>query len=673
MAHPATQPPITVQAAAPLVELLGREWLRTNAWGSYASSTVLGCNTRRYHGLLVAATAPPVGRVVALSTLREVLTIGERSYDLSTFEFPGTFAPRGAGHLTEFRDAPAATFVFQTDQTTLVKEVLLAEAANAVIVRYTLGGLPAGIGPAGLELWPFVALRDFHHLRKVDRPHQMTFESGPDGVTVQDRAQPLPSLHVAAAGGTFAAAGQWWYGFCYREEMARGQEGQEDLYTPGSFSFELADGQSCELRAGLDGPPSVGFAEVLARRQRRQEELAASVPAEAAEATRRLAVATDAFVVRRHRPDGTSSPSILAGYHWFADWGRDAFVALPGLLLATGRLDEARGVFRTFAERISEGMVPNRFDDYSSVAHYNSIDASLWFIIAAERYRAASGDADFWSSVLLPAARAILSAYQDGTRFDIRADADGLLAGGARGTQLTWMDAALGDEVVTPRHGKAVEVNALWHSAHAILARRLAEAGDEQADHYADRADRIAAAFARAFWNERCGCLYDCLDDGEPDASLRPNQILAVSLPHSPLPAERQAAVVRTVREHLLTPLGLRSLAPGDPRYRGRYAGSWETRDRSYHQGTVWAWLMGPFVEAYLKLNAFSEASRRRALAWLEPFDAHLREAGIGFISEIFDGDPPHRPRGCIAQAWSVAEVLRARRLAEAGAPEEAQ
>jgi predicted glycogen debranching enzyme len=316
-------------------------------------------------------------------------------------------------------------------------------------------------------------------------------------------------------------------------------------------------------------------------------------------------------------------------------------------------------------------MVPNRFDDYAPLAHYNSIDASLQFCLAAERYLAAGGQKRFWKNVLLPAMETILRRYREGTRFDIRADADGLLAGGSIRTQLTWMDAALGEEVVTPRHGKAVEVNALWYFAHRCLAERLAADVPASAAHYAELADQIGESFRRAFWYEQGGHLYDCITDGTGDASLRPNQIFAVSLPHSPLQPHRQRAVVDACRRDLLTPYGLRTLSPHDPRYRRRYGNSWESRDRSYHQGTVWAWLMGPFIEAYMKVNGGGRDAVEQARRWLAAFEGHLREAGLGSVSEIFDGDAPHAPRGCYAQAWSVGEVLRARRLVDRAAAAE--
>ena len=659
--------PGSVEIGGNLDELLTREWLITNQIGAYASGTVVGCNTRRYHGLLIAAATPPMGRFLALSTIMEQALLHpdspeEKTFDLATNEFIGAFCPSGADHLAAFHYETIPTFVFRLDGVEVTKEIILADDANAVAVRYR----PCG-APVRLRLAPFLALRDFHHLRSAEQEHQMTFEQTGAGVMVHDLKWPEHTVHfrLDSGNGRFESGSQWWYRFHYRTDVARGQDGLEDLYGPGAFVCDLADGESCCLVAGADDPPMLDSAAAMERWRQRRADLAASVGAEADDLSRRLAVAGDAFVVRRKAPHGGEHPSttILAGYPWFADWGRDAFVALPGLLLSTGRFDRAREVFRTFADHVSEGMIPNRFDDYSGAPHYNSIDASLWFAIAAERYVDATGDLGFWRDVLMPTIDAVLTAYHDGTRFDIHADADGLLTGGSHETQLTWMDAKLGDEVIAARHGKAVEINALWHSAHGIMADRCRGLDEGRAEHYAAAAEMIGHAFARTFWNEADGCLYDCVTNSLPDPSLRPNQIFAVSLPHGALNADQQKAVVRVVMEKLLTPMGLRSLSPDDPRYRRRYGGSWESRDRAYHQGTVWAWLIGAFIEAYLKVEGPTPFAVHQAAQWLEGFGEHLGQAGLGSISEIFDADPPHTPRGCIAQAWSVAEVLRAKLL----------
>jgi len=656
-------PIVTPGGPDELENLLSREWLVTNRLGSYASSTAACCNTRRYHGLLIAATTPPTVRVAALACVMETLSVAGNDFELATNEFNGAFNPHGFEHLAEFRNDTAATFVYRLGGGELIKEILLAERANVVAVRYTLRG-----GPAVLRVRPFAALRDYHQLRRADGPGRITFEAIEGGVAIEDSTANIPALHCL--GGAFRAEPQWWHRFYYRAEHARGQQAHEDLFSPGRFTYELADGGQCQFTAAL-GEAATGkatemdFQAELKLRHDRLGSLVKGVGKNADQTTRRLAVAADAFLAARPTADATPSSTILAGYHWFADWGRDAFIALPGLLLTTGQFEAAKEVFATFAGRIREGMIPNRFDEYTASCHYNSIDASLWFIVAAERYMAATGDEAFWRGTLMPAATEILRSYRNGTRFGIHCDTNGLLTGGRRATQLTWMDAKLGEEAITPRHGKAVEVNALWYCSHRILAERCGGIDDKLGESCDQAAGQIASSFA-AFWNPKGGYLYDRLGDDGPDDSLRANQIFAVSLPYSPLPADRQASVVRVVAENLLTPYGLRTLSPSDGRYHGQCAGDSESRDRAYHQGTVWAWLIGPFIEAYLKVHGDEPAAPGRAGRYLQAFDEHLSRGGLGTISEIFDGDPPHGPRGCIAQAWSVGELLRAKRLVAA-------
>ncbi len=652
-------PPITVQANASLDTLLQREWLISNRLGAYASSTVVGCNTRRYHALLAAATIPPVGRIAALAAVVDRVTVIGREFPLATNEFDGTFSPEGYAHLARFENDVIPRWIYHLPDGILVKELLLAESANAVAIRYQWQG-----PPAELRLRPLAAMRNFHHVRHADQPNNMMHHPTAGGLVVADHMLVNHDLHLISPEAQVEIDPQWWYQLHYRTDIERGFSDREDLYSPGEFVWDLREGEPCVFTASLDEAALIFFDSALQRRRQRLETLAAAAGSPD-EGTHRLAVATDAFVVRRHFPGNRISASILAGFPWFADWGRDSFIALPGLLLDTGRFDLARQVFTTFADSISDGLVPNRFDDESLQAHYNSIDASLWFCLAAERFVQASNDTQFFEDILLPAMHAILSHMHDGTSFGIHADADGLLAGGDPKTQLTWMDAQVAGQPVTPRHGKAVEVNALWYSAHQTMACRCGDTQPALAEHYRQRATLLAAAFGRVFWNEQRQCLRDCVGPQEVSAAIRPNQLFAVAAPHSPLSHAQQRAVVDCVRQHLLTPMGLRTLSPSDPAYRGQYAGPPDARDAAYHQGTVWPWLMGAFVEAYLKVEDYSSAACEQAMAWLEPLMGHLQNAGLGTVSEVFDGDAPHRPGGCIAQAWSVAELLRARRLIE--------
>ncbi len=662
--------PIVIDCRGQADELLSREWLIANKLGSYASSTVVGVNTRRYHGLLVAATNPPVGRIVALNCLMDQLVFpDEKTFDLAAFEFEGSFSPDGRANLVEYRNAPAATFLYRCGESDVLKEIILAESVNAVAVRYSLLSGPGGM----LRIRPFVSLRDYHSLRRCSDPHRMTYLHYSDGIHVEDQKNDIGAMHIsvgsfagkASAGeGQFHPDPQWWHRFRYRADISRGQEGFEDLYTPGWFGATLATGGVVQLQASLAGVGEVDF-DAAVECKRRLARIVEALGDSADETTVRLAEAGDVFLVSREGPGDQTGNTILAGYHWFADWGRDAMIALAGLALETRQYESALGVLRTFADAVDEGMIPNCFDERGGRCGFNSIDASLWFIIAADRYIRATGDESAWRTGLGEVVEKILLAYRDGTRFGIHACPDGLLTGGDARTQLTWMDATVAGRAVTPRWGKCVEINALWHEALRIAAERSDQ--HDRALLWSALADRAAEAFERTFWNEDAGCLYDCVNADGKDASIRPNQILAVASPHCLLPPARQRSVVEVVRSELLTPVGLRTLSPGDPAYRGRYGGNPESRDSAYHQGTVWPWLMGPFIEAYLKVHDFSPASRDQARRWLSAFDEHLEQAGVGFISEVFDGDPPHNPGGCIAQAWSVAEILRAKRLIAKG------
>ena len=388
---------------------------------------------------------------------------------------------------------------------------------------------------------------------------------------------------------------------------------------------------------------------------KRRRSMTASSPIDDSFA-RDLTKAADQYIVSRG-----NQKTVIAGYHWFSDWGRDTMIALPGLTLPTGKHEVARSILRTFAQHVDQGMLPNRFPDAGETPEYNTVDATLWFFEAARAYLAYTGDIDFVRKELYPVFTDIISWHVRGTRYGIKVDPSGLLSSGEQGVQLTWMDAKVGDWVVTPRRGKPVEIQALWYNALCIMADLANRFGDEPGQkRYRNMATFASWSFNRLFWNENTECLYDVTNGAPPDASIRPNQILAVSLTHSMLSLDRAKKVVEKIQEHLLTPYGLRSLAPSDPHYRGRYTGGPSERDGAYHQGTVWPWLMGPFLTAYIKVNGGSDTSRNQAAEWLAPLKGHLADSGLGHISEIFDGDAPHRPCGCVAQAWSVAEVLRA-------------
>lgn len=632
---------------------LRREWLETNGIGGFASGTINGCNTRRYHGLLVAATKPPVGRFVLLSKLDETLVVNGRAYELGTNRYPGVVYPQGFQFLTQFRLDPFPIFTFRVDGLELEKTFFMAHGQNTTIIKYQLINAPIA-AHVHFELRPLIAFRDYHSLTHENG----AIDGRPDIQTELIRVSPyvgLPSLYLANDAFQIESTGHWYRNFEYDAERERGLDFQEDLFNPCVLHFDLNQRPTATIIASTDRQ-KVSAAEryeqdEIVRRRR----IADSAPVKTAFISS-LTRAADHYIVSRG-----DQKSVIAGYHWFSDWGRDTMIALPGLTLPTGRFDIARSILRTFAQHVDRGMLPNRFPDAGETPEYNTVDATLWFFEAVRAYHAYTGELAFVQQELYPVLTDIINWHVRGTRYGIRLDAGGLLNSGGPGTQLTWMDAKVGDWVVTSRSGKPVEIQALWYNAICIMEELAALASDETGRRrYNNMAALTKWSFNRLFWNEKGGYVYDVVNGGPPDASIRPNQIFAVSLPHSMLNPERAKRVVAVVQEHLLTPYGLRSLAPGDPQYRGRYTGDGASRDGAYHQGTIWPWLMGPFIGAYIKINGGSTAARRQAEEWLAPLQEHLADWGLGHISEIFDGDGPHRPVGCIGQAWSIAEVLRA-------------
>ena len=628
----------------------GREWLEANGLGGYASGTISGAHTRRYHGLLVAATHPPVGRMVLLSKLAETVVVGGERFELDTNLYPGTIHPRGFERLASFALDPFPTFVFEAGGVRLRKTIAAVHGENTTVVAYEVLDAP---GPLTLELAPLVAYREDHGVQRANDGIRFADASYRDGIF---RARPYagaPEIILSTPGAAFEANPGWYYSFEYLRERERGLDFHEDLFCYGAFHRELGRGERFGVIMSTADVAGRDPFELLAR-QRARRTIVADIVAAEDELPRALALAADAFVVRR----GEDLRTIVAGYPWFADWGRDAMIALPGLCLATGRHEDAKKILRAFAKSADRGMLPNRFPDSGESPEYNSVDAALWLFVAVRRYLEATKDEAFVLGEVLPVLDDVVAWHERGTRHGIGVDADGLLHAGEPGVQLTWMDAKLGDWVVTPRHGKPVEIQALWYNALSILADLRRRAGrPAAADETAKQAARVRERFVEAFWNESEGCLYDVVDGDRKDASIRPNQIFAISLPHPLLAKDKAKRVLAVVEEKLLTPYGLRSLSPDDTAYCGRYEGGPMSRDASYHQGTVWSWLLGPYADALVCVGgAPAKAKARRLIDGLAP---HLREAGLGTISEIFDGDAPHTPRGCPAQAWSVGEALR--------------
>jgi predicted glycogen debranching enzyme len=607
-----------------------REWLETNGLGGYASSTACGMNTRRYHGLLVAATKPPVGRMVLLSKIEETLIVGGKRYELSVNQYPGVVHPRGDLLLKEFRRDPFPIFLYEVDGVQVEKSIFMARGLNATVIRYAVRG-----GDCSLELRPLIAFRDYHTTTHENNALDATLTIAAGSVRMTPYPG-LPSLYLTHNADEVFPAAEWYRNFEYQREHERGLDFHEDLFHPCTLITHgdvtvIASTEAREFAEAWQAQASRPFPNTLAR-------------------------AADQFLVRRGE-----GHTVIAGYHWFSDWGRDTMIALPGLTLSTGRPEIARGILQAFAGSVDRGMLPNRFPDSGETPEYNNVDGTLWFFEAVRAYLAHTSDLDFVRVHLYDVLVDIVAWHERGTRYGIRVDSDGLLLAGEPGTQLTWMDAKVGDWVVTPRCGKPVEVQALWYNALRImegLAQSLAKTAASA--RFGAMAARAASSFAPLFWNASAGCLYDVVDGEGKDPAIRPNQIFTVSLPHSMLSPEQAGQVVDTVERHLLTPYGLRTLAPTDPQYRGRYDGDPRSRDGAYHQGSVWPWLLGPFLRVYVETHGSSQQAREQASRWLAPLLAYLDDEGLGQIPEVFDGDAPHRAGGCIAQAWSVAEVLRA-------------
>jgi len=629
---------------------LNREWLETNGLGGFASSTITGLNTRRYHGLLVAAVHPPAGRMVLLSKLEETLIIGGKRFDLSANQYPGVIHPQGYEYQIGFRLDPFPVFTYQVEGVEIEKSVFMVQGENTTVVQYQLKTPHDSVR---LEVRPLIAFRNYHNLEHENSGLDPAVSSEP-GLLSTAPYEGLPRLYVAHDAGDVETTGQWYRNFEYRAEQQRGLDYREDLFNPLVLRFDLGSRVTAAVVASTERH-DVRETPELCKNEIARRQLAVSLPLQD-ELVHSLVAAASQFIVARGE-----GKTVIAGYHWFGDWGRDTMIALPGLTLVTGRFDLARSILLEFAGCLDQGMLPNRFPQGDESPEYNTVDGTLWFFEAIRAFAEYTGDYEFVRKNLYAALTDVIAWHVRGTRYGIRVEESGLLVAGAPGVQLTWMDAKVGDWVVTPRHGKPVEIQALWYNALRILEDFAARFNDSAAQkRYARMAQAARWSFNRQFWNENAGCLYDVVNGGAPDASIRPNQILAVSLPHSMLARGRAQAVVEVVARELLTPYGLRTLAPRDPRYVGRYTGDVRSRDSAYHQGTVWPWLLGPFLSAYVNVNGRTAKARMQAAQWLEPFRKHLREAGLGQVSEILDGDPPHHPRGCIAQAWSVAELLRA-------------
>ncbi|MFA0762013.1 MAG: hypothetical protein HZLCBSQH_002126 [Candidatus Fervidibacterota bacterium] len=623
------------------------EWLETNGLGGYACGTVSGIRTRRYHGLLVAALRPPIGRTLLFAAADEQASDGKNTFPLTAHLFrDGTMTAWTP--LESFSLDWCPQWRYRLPCALIVKRLFMPYLRNAVALRYFV----CASSPITLRIRLFVAWRDHHWTMRPVVPFSIVPTE--NGFAISANGQAL--CYFAHNGDLFLPDGNWWHNFWLPIEAERGLDDTESLFCVGTIvkGWEGNDGH-LDIVASVEPSDIAEVAEWEAEKRRRWR-----MVGDDDELTKVLRRAAEAFIALR---SSSGTRTVIAGYPWFTDWGRDALIALTGLTLVTGRFEVAREILLTFARHLSDGLVPNFFPESGDPPAYNTVDATLWFVLALYRYLRYTRDfatlrAHFWRPL-----REIVDWHLRGTRDGIGADPkDGLLRWQAQGEALTWMDAKVNGVPVTPRMGKPVEVNALWCNALLILAHLAAELGDGLMERTAKSwAKKARQNFEPTFWNPSAGCLFDAIaPDGTPDPSVRCNQLLALALPFPLLSSEKAKAVLRCVEAKLLTPCGLRTLSPDDPRYCGRYLGPPEVRDAAYHQGMVWAWWFGAYADAVAQVEG-DEAVRQKVRPLLEAFlRRHLREGCVGQVAEIFDGDPPHEPRGCFAQAWSVAEVLRA-------------
>jgi len=625
------------------------EWIETNGLGGYASSTVAGANTRRYHGLLVAALRPPIERYVMLAKMDEVIHTSDKSYELSCNKYQNAIHPDGYIFLQKFEKDFFPQFTYKANGIRLKKTIACVHGENTTLLIYEAEKANQRFT---LELNPLVAGRSFHELTAANGElnTQATFENG---IFSCRPYEALPPIYLSLEGSDFSYQPAWYYHFEYTRDLERGQRGHEDLFSYGKLSVSMQEGDRIGIIISTENPAGKDPFVMLTRESLRRQRLLNQAGCKH-ESLEQLILAADQFIVQKNH----HYKSIIAGYPWFSDWGRDSMIALPGLCLASGRQEDAKMILKGFSRYIDQGMIPNRFPDFEQQPEYNTIDASLWFFIAVYKYWLHTQDRQFIQHEMLPALLSIIEHHDAGTRYNIRVEDDGLLSGGEDGVQLTWMDAKVDDWVVTPRKGKCVEINALWYNALEIMAHFYRTLGQkEQARHFTLRAKAVKRAFLKTFWYKEGCYLYDYVNEYEQNTAIRPNQVFTISLPYTLLSPTRAAQVLEVIESQLLTPYGLRSLSPEDPAYRPYYTGNVWQRDAAYHQGTVWSWLMGPYIDALIRVRG--NMGREQARIIINNLIAHLGQAGMGSISEIFDAEPPHEPRGCYAQAWSVSELIR--------------
>jgi len=652
------------------------EWIVTNGLGGYASSTTLGINTRKYHGLLVASFNPPTDRRVLLSKLDEEIETESKKYSLGSNEFKESIQPLGYRFLSGFSLTPFPTYKYDLHGIRLMKTIFMPHEKNATAVLYDVSN--SNESEVLIHISPLVNSRHFHSItNKNELTWNFTQEASKEAVIIQPSTL-VSTLLLFSSDGQYVTGEKWIREVCFRADKARGESHLDDVFRPGQFDIQIAPNERKEFYFLAVAGKSLSetkktFSSIHSKSMKIEDLYQSELNHQRSLLTlfkdrhpdvvmedwlKRLILATDSFIVKRL---STQTKSVIAGYHWFEDWGRDSLISLPGLTLATGRFEDAKEILLTFKQYCQKGIIPNRFPDHAGdKPEYNTVDATLWYFNAVLQFLKYTGDFDFVREQLWEILQFIMEHHIQGTHYDIHMDQDGLIS---HGPQLTWMDAMIDNHAVTPRDGKAVEIQALWYNAlktMQLLATRFKQR--EDAEKYANLSEKVRGSFREKFWHNQKGYLFDVIYDNVRDPSLRPNQIIAVLLDFSMLEEEKSAGVVGVVWKSLFGVYGLRTLSPEDPRYIGKYSGDWAHRNKAYHNGTVWAWLLGPFVTAFLRVKNFEEKWRAFAFQnFLQPlFQDEIFRVGLGTISEIFDGDAPHESKGCISQAWSVAEPLRA-------------
>ena len=645
-------------------DAIQHEWLETNGLGGWSGSSIIGCNTRRYHGLLVAATVPPAERMNLVSKLDETITCGTERFELGTNNYGNTIHPIGYQFMTSFSKSLFPEFIYEAGNIKLKKTVAMVHGENTVVIIYDV---IKAAQTFGLELLPLLSVRGYHGMMHANDAVN-TEASFSNDIFKTKLYSGTPDIFIQVPAGKYCSGPSWFYNFNYSVEQYRGLDFIEDLFSPGKLTVELAEGDSIGIILSTDNPAGKDAHALFEKEKQRRQLLIQPFQDSIA---KQLVLAADQFIVKRtiqavsSNEKDTEGATVIAGYHWFTDWGRDTMISLPGLTLSTGRHSDAKKIIAAFARSVSMGMLPNRFQDNGEAPEYNNVDGTLWYFIAVYKYLQATNDITFVMNDILPVMKNIIDWHFNGTRYNIHVDEDGLLFAGEKGQQLTWMDARIGEWVVTPRMGKPVEIQALWYNALKIFAELLRlNRQDGDAKMVELSAARAKKSFTAKFWYADGNYLYDNIDqNGIPNSELRPNQLFAISLPFALIDGLKAKAIFKIAEEQLYTPVGLRSLPKNDIHYIPVYGGDAWHRDSSYHEGTVWSWLLGPYVDVIMSDPAFvgldGLGGKEKALKVISDFTYHLNEACIGSVSEIFDADAPHHPRGCVAQAWGVAEILR--------------